>query len=206
MGHSTIFDIVSSTVIAGMLLLITLRLNMQANETSALYNSNLTLQENMSALVGMIEHDFRRIGYCADYTQIPDPSLSIRLADSNAIRFWTDVDNDGVKDSVHYYLGGPDASTINPNDKILYRRVNNGTPQPLQLGVTVFRFRYFNVENDTLSFPISDPREVYTMEITLGIEAPAPFQVVFLQEEAARADFQQFWRQLRLAARNLRNR
>jgi hypothetical protein len=206
MGHSTILDIISSSIVAGMLLLITLRLNMQANETGALYNSNLTLQENMSSLVGIVEHDFRRIGYCADYTKIPEPSLSIRRADSNAIRFWTDVDNDGRLDSIYYYLGGPDASTINPNDKILYRKVNNQTAQPLQLGVTIFRFRYFDAEGDTLTFPINDPREVYSMEITIGIEAPAPFQVLFLQEEAARADFQQFWRQLRLAARNLRNR
>ncbi len=206
MGTSTIFDIISSTVVAGVLFIMALRLNMQANETSAVYHSNLILQQNMTALVGIVEHDFRRIGYCADYTKIPEPSLAIRKADTSEIRFWTDLESDGNLDSVRYYLGELDTTTLNPNDRILYRQINTNAPQPLKLGVVSFRMRYLNVESDTLTCPVPDPREVYSMEITLSVESAAPFQTLYMQEGAARADFQQFWRQLRLAARNLRNR
>jgi hypothetical protein len=211
MGTSTLFDIVSSTMVAGILLLMVLRLNMQANEASALYNTNLTLQENMTALVGIIEHDFRRIGYCKDYTKIPEPTRSIRIADSSRIRFWLDVDNKGRVDSITYYLGDPDLSTINPRDRILFRQVNTSPPQAFHMGVTVFRLRYFDADGDTLVTPVADPREVYLIDISVGIEAPAPFQVLFQaardgRPDSVHADFQQFWRQIRLAARNLRNR
>lgn len=206
MGTSTILDIISSTIVAGLLFIMALRLNMQANETSAIYHSNLILQQNMTTLVGIVEHDFRRIGYCYDYTQIPEPSLAIRKADTSEFRFRTDIDNDGNVDSVQYYLGELDTTTYNPNDRILYRQVNNSAAQPMNMGVVSFRLRYLNVEGDTLTCPVPDPREVYSIEINLSVESPAPFQTEYTQESAAQADFQQFWRQLRLAARNLRNR
>jgi len=96
MGSSTILDIITSVVIAGFLLLTALRLNDQANETSILYHSNLSLQQNMTALTGILEHDFRRIGFCADYKKIKDPADAIRYADTSKVRFWLDLDNDGV--------------------------------------------------------------------------------------------------------------
>ena len=70
MGTSTILDIITSTVIGGMLLLIALRLNAQALETNAVYQNNLNLQEGLVALVDVIESDFRKIGYCRDFAKI----------------------------------------------------------------------------------------------------------------------------------------
>lgn len=222
MGTSTILDIIGSTIVAGMLLLTALRLNDQANETSLLYHNNLSLQENMTALTAIIEHDFRRIGFCKDWTRIPDPSQSIRVADSSRIRFLLDIkwrwtgsmyvedfgDGDGVVDSVEYWVGPPSemSSTENPRDRVLYRKVNNQPAQRLEMGVTQFRLRYFDALGDTLTFPITDPRRVYTMEISLQIESFAPFQVRYTASQDTLADFQMYWRQIRLAARNLRNR
>lgn len=208
MGSSTILDIISSVIITGVLLLTALRLNDQANETSILYHSNLTLQQNMTAVTGILEHDFRRIGYCQDYKKIPDAAEAIRYADSSSIRFWLDLDNNGTVDSIYYYIGPPSemTSTVNPRDRRLYRKVNNGTAQPLELGVTQFRFRYFNALGDTLLFPISEPREIHSMEISLQIESFAPFAVRYTASNDTLADFQMYWRQIRLAARNLRNR
>ena len=64
MGTSSILDIISSAILAGVLLLIALRLNAQANESTMVYNGSVILQENITTLVGWIEHDFRQIGYC----------------------------------------------------------------------------------------------------------------------------------------------
>ena len=46
MGASTIFDIVSATVVGSVLLLMALRLNAQAVETNAVYQNNLNLQRS----------------------------------------------------------------------------------------------------------------------------------------------------------------
>jgi type II secretory pathway component PulJ len=59
MGASTIFDIVSATVVGSLLLLMALRLNAQAVETNAVYQNNLNLQESIVALVDIVESDFR---------------------------------------------------------------------------------------------------------------------------------------------------
>ncbi|MCI0706935.1 MAG: hypothetical protein L0Y80_05540 [Ignavibacteriae bacterium] len=213
MGSSTILDIITSVIISGFLLMTALRLNDQANETTILYHSNLTLQQNMTALTGILEHDFRRIGYCRDYKAIKDPADAIRLADTSRIRFWIDVNdeidgsNDDV-DSVEYYIGPPSemTATLNPRDRVLYRKVNNQTPQRLEMGVTQFQFKFFNALGDTLTFPIAEPREIHSMEISLQIESFAPFDVRYTASNDTLADFQMYWRQIRLAARNLRNR
>jgi hypothetical protein len=210
MGASTMFDIVSSTVIAGLLFLMVIRLSAQANETTLVYHSNLMVQQNMIALVGVIEHDFRRIGYCGDPTRIDNPTEAIRLADSTSIRFWTDADNNKSLDSIYYYLGATDegavAETQNPRDRILYRQTNADPPLVMQIGVTQFRLKYFDSFGDSLIFPIDDPRSVHTMEISMAVESPAPYRLEYTAVGDTLADFQVFWRQLRLAARNLRNR
>jgi hypothetical protein len=208
MGSSTIIDIISSAVVAGILFLMTGQLNIQTVETATVYHGNLQLQRNMTTLVGIVEHDFRRIAYCADYKKIPAPNVAIRAADSSSIRFWTDVDNDGNVDSISYYLGPVTElePTPNPRDRKLYRVVNNDIPVGWDLGVTGFRFKYFNSEGDTLPLPVPDPREVYSMEISIAIESSVPINQSFTVTADTLADFQVFWRQLRLAARNLRNR
>jgi hypothetical protein len=210
MGASTMFDIVSSTVIAGILFLMVIRLSAQANETALVYHTNLMVQQNMISLVGVIEHDFRRIGFCADPSKIDNPTEAIRLADSSSIRFWTDVDNNGALDSIYYYVGSTSeaavAETQNPRDRILYRQTNTGSPLVMQIGVTQFRFRYFDSLGDSITLPVVDPRQVHTLEISMAVESPAPYQLEYTSVGDTLADFQVFWRQLRLAARNLRNR
>ena len=210
MGTSSIIDIIASAVVAGLLLLIALRLNAQASETSMIYNGSVTLQQNMVVLVGWIERDFRGIGYCKDYTKVPIPQKAIRLADSSKIRFWTDVNNTGNLDSITWYVGPTSemSSTENPRDRKIYRVVNNGTPVGWNLGVTQFKLQYYDVDGDLLSTPVAQPALIYSMQISLACESPVPFAEEYRTTTSADslADFQVFWRQLRLAARNLKNR
>jgi hypothetical protein len=198
-------DIVGSFFIGGILLLMALRLNASGMETSAVYNGNLILQQNLTTLVRMIEEDFRKIGYCRDWKKIPDPSKSIRIADSSRFRFWTDVDNDGALDSLTYYIGSPSEllDTPNPRDRYLYRQVNATPALRMNLGVTQFSLRYRDAENDPISFPVSDPRLVYFMEINVAVETAAPLQQEYLQDST---QYEVYWRQIRLLTKNLRNR
>lgn len=196
---------IGSFVIAGFLLLMGLQLNAQANETTLVYNGSAILQQNLTALVDILETDFRKIGYCKDWTKISDPSQSIRIADSDRIRFLTDVGNDGTLDSITYYVGPTSelASTPNPNDRYLYRVIDNQAPFPMNLGVTQFSFLYFDAENDTIPFPISDPRLIYFMQVSVAIQSAAPFKQEYMNDPS---QYDVFWKQIRLVTQNLRNR
>ena len=213
MGTSTIFDIVTSTVIGGMLLLMALRLNAQAIETNAIYQDNLNLQQGLVALVDIVEFDFRKIGYCRDFTQINPPNTSIVSADSNSIKFLTDIPSnpndmgDGIVDTVYYYLGNVSTNPNNPRERDLYRVVNGQPTKGWSLGVTRFALRYFDALGDTIPFPVSDPKLIYTLEVNLSLESPAPLTAIqYHDSSAAQEDFKVYWRQIRLASRNLRNR
>ncbi len=211
MGSSSLLDIIGSFVVAGLLLIMGLRLNAQANEATLVYNGNAILQQNLTALVDILENDFRRIGYCKDWTKIADPSLSIRIADSNRIRFLTDMTStsnpygDGALDSITYYVGPTSELTATPNpyDRYLYRQVNNQTPYPMNLGVTQFSFKYFDALNDPIPFPVLDPREIYIMQISITIQSAAPYKQEYMNDPS---QYDVFWKQIRLVTQNLRNR
>ena len=205
MGANSMLDIVGSFIVGGIVFLMAMRLNAAAVETSTVYHGELKLQRNLTTLVAVMEHDFRKIGYCADHKKIPEPARANLLADSTSYKFLTDLDSNGSLDSVYYYVGGPSelTDTPNPRDRYLYRVVNDGTPEGWNLGVTRFRFRYFNALGDTLTFPISEPREVYSMEISIAMETADPIDQEYTNDPSA---YEVFWKQIRVASRNLRNR
>jgi len=199
MGFSSILDILGSVIIGGFLLLILFRLSNTSTENTYLNGSELIIQQNLVEVVELLEYDFRKIGYCEDWTKIPDPSQAILSADSNDITYLTDVDSDGLVDTVRYFTGTTEELSVtdNPSDVILYRLVNGETPAGSNLGVTQFQLIYFNAVGDTIDFPIQVPGEIYTMQINITIENTTGYDN---QYTAA------FWRQIRLAARNLKNR
>ena len=175
----------------------------QVNEsaTKDLYkgSGNLVAQTNLATIVQILETDFRKIGYCADWQQIPVPTESILFADSCSIRYLTDIDSDGIVDTMFYYLDylTDITETPNPRDRYLYRVVNNETPVGVNLGVTQFGLTFYNALGTELVFPISDPREIYTMQIDITVEDVAAYNQEYQTI---------FWRQIRMAARNLFNR
>lgn len=206
MGFSTIIDIVGSMIIGGTLLVVLWRLNDATTANTYNYSGELSLQQNLATIATIIENDFRKIGYCADWNVMPD-SAWIILADSNKIKYLTDIDFDGdgtthpngVIDTMYYYLGPASelSTTENPRDRVLYRVVNSETPVKTNLGVTQFNIVYFNPLGDTIPFPVTEPAEISTMEINVTVENTAAYDKQYSSA---------FWRQIRLVARNLKNR
>ena len=84
MGFSTLLDIIGSAIIGGLLLMILFRMNDTAVQNNYDMNGEKIVQQNLVDLVELIEYDFRKIGYCADYKNIPDPTKSIIAADKTA--------------------------------------------------------------------------------------------------------------------------
>lgn len=199
MGYSTILDILASIVMGGILLTTVLRLSDSSAEKTYNYSGELSLQQNLATIAQVIEYDFRKMGYCANWQNFPDPSKAIAQADSSSIKFYSDIDNDGDIDSIRYYLGLTSelTSTPNPRDRLLYRVVNTSTPTEVNLGITQFYLIYFDALGDTVDLPITNPGIISSYEINVRVES-----VYAYDEQYSSA----YWRQIRLVARNLKNR
>lgn len=196
MGNLTLFDIIASAVIASLLLITVHNSSARMNETLCTSGSDVAVQTNLVNIVRIIENDFRRIGYCADQSKIPDRTVSVVAAGAHNITFLTDVDNDGVVDTVHYDVGSPSAmmTTPNPRDFLLNRYLSGTIPKGMSIGLTKFDFKYFSSTGDSLAIPIADLRQIYSLQLTLALESTHPYDSQY--QYAA-------WRQLRLKIRNL---
>ena len=195
MGFSTILDILGSMLIGGTLLMIMFRLNNAAVENSYNNSEDLILQENLTNVVGILESDLRRMGYCQDWSNLP--------ADSSHIKFLADIDNNGSVDTVDYYVGPTSelTQTPNPNDRYLYR-VAGGTADPItKFDVVEFNLLYFNTFGDTLSSPVSVPSQIASIQVNIRIENAEAYKSNGNDHYVTA-----FWRQIKLTARNLRNR
>lgn len=197
MGFSTLIDILGSTIMGGILLIIVLRLNDTATEKTTNYGGELSLQQNLVTIAQIMEYDFRKMGYCKDWQQFPDPTKSIISAKTNSISFYADYDDNGKIDTISYYIGDYLTSTPNPRDRYFYRKINNQPPAAINLGVTQFFLKYFDALGDTLYQPITQPSLINSYEINVQVET------VFAYDEKYSSAF---WKQIRLLARNLRNR
>jgi len=203
MGFSSLIDILGSTLIGGILLITLFRLNESGIENTYNNSGELTSQQNITTIVQILENDFRKIGYCKNWTKIPKPNESIILADSNKIKFLTDIlpdgNPDGNVDTLYYYMGSTNEllSTPNPRDRYLYRVINGQTPIQVNLGVTQFSLMYLGALGDTLTFPITTPGAISSLQIDVSVENISAYDNIYSTV---------FWRQIRLSAQNLRNR
>lgn len=199
MGIASLFDIVGSTIIGGVLLLTLFRMNHTATQNTYNFSGELIVQENLVTTVEVLEYDLRKIGYCENPFKIPNPARAILYGDSSRIKYLTDIDFDGNVDTVEYYLGPASelSGTPNPNDKMLYRLIN-GVPSAVNLGVTDFKIKYYGALGNELPLPRNTvPTGIMSMEVNVSVENTAAYN-----EEYRFA----FWRQMRLASRNLNNR
>ena len=199
MGFTTILDILASIIIGGILMMITWRLSDAATEKTYNNSGELSLQQNLATVAQILENDFRKIGYCADWNKFPDPSKAVVFADTSNIIYLTDIDLDSDMDSIRYYLGPTSelSATPNPRDRLLYRVLNHESPLASNLGVTQFKMVYFDALGDTIYPPITVAGSITSIEINLSVESVAAYDQKYSSA---------FWRQIRLVARNLRNR
>lgn len=199
MGTNVILDIMGSMIIGGILLITLFRMSDQATERTYNQKGDLTVQQNVAAVVRVLEYDFRKIGYCKDWKQIPDPTKAIVSADAEKIKFLTDVDRNETVDTLSYYAGPTSELiyTANPRDRFLYRVVNNETPVKVNLGVTHFKLVYFNSAGAEIPTPVDSPGEIQSIQISLAVEDIDAYDQKYSQT---------FWRQMRLSSRNLKNR
>ena len=170
---SYMLDILGSVAIGALVILMIFRFNqtmLNASNEKLLYNITQMNTVNASEV---IEYDFYKIGFRVN-SDIDDV---FRKAELSELEYLTDIDNDGVMDSVLYSLSDTTAlyGTENPHDKLLYRTVNGGSPQ-IVTSVVDFELTY----RDTLGVvitPISDlsvaanRRAIRSIEVYINMES-----------------------------------
>ena len=146
-------DLIGSTFIGGLLLMLILKLNLYSQNASYNSDSELRLQQNAKTLAEILNYDLRKVGHGFD-------STAIITADSNRIKFYADMNEpgtfgSGTVDIVEYFVTGNSyaAQTENPNDKVLVRVLNGSdTLSGPSLGLVKLVFSYFDSEfNNTTS-------------------------------------------------------
>ena len=131
-------DLIGSFAIGGLIVLMVINLNMSVNiaATQNLY-ANVTQRQAVSS-AEVIEYDIYKMGYRVD-------GDVITKADTTELNFKSDIDNDGIDDEIKYYVDGTSSmnGTFNPNDKILWRDLNDKSALTTFI-ITDLNFSYYD--------------------------------------------------------------
>ena len=169
MGY--ILDILGSMIIGSAVILIILVLNLNIISSAAENLNTNIAQRDLTTTALVMEYDLYKMGYRVAKSKI-------EIADSNKIKFYSDLDNDGTKDSILYYLGdiSRNNSTPNPYDRLLYRQENNDTATAFT--VADFNLVYHDSIGNILDYSsLKNQLErdmIKTINIALTIESGEP--------------------------------
>lgn len=215
----TIIDIIISTILGGVLLIIALSANDLASENAFVYSGDLFVQQSLTTVVQLVERGLRNMGF-----GVPENQSVIIGAGKHSITYLIDFNRNRTVDTVSYWIGPISelADTQNDSDRVLYRRVRPGTAleqlssiagedlsQPHAIGyVTRFDLMYYSqAQLDTLPPPVapSDLPLIRIIEITIEVQNPyAPYKRTVVQPGEQEGLFSSsMWRQTRLVSRNL---
>lgn len=153
----SLLDIIGSLLIFGLVLLMTLQLNvftLEKNTQSAFRTMNqetISGSESYTGLGGILEGDLAKIG-------VGDTvSPSVMIADSTQLKFRGDLDGNGAVDSLRYYVTTPASIPAggNPNLKYFYRRQNAESGSAGWYGVSSVKFLYLDNMGRTIPTPVA---------------------------------------------------
>ncbi len=164
---NTIMDILGSTIIGGMLLLLVLKLNLFMSESSYSSDTELRLQQNTKTLAEIMNSDFRKVGYKVDTTPI-------LTAQKDRFKFVGDLEppgqiGHGTIDTVEYFLEDSTFSsgTTNLHDIILVRVLNNtDTTDGPSLGLVKLQFSYL----DSISTPTTNLPDIRYIKTEMWVQ------------------------------------
>jgi hypothetical protein len=171
-----LIDILGSSFIAGLLLVLILKLNLYSQNAGISSDSELRIQQNAKTLAEILNYDLRKIGFKVD-------STAIIKADSNRIKFYADMNEPGTAgfgtiDVVEYFLSDPAkaSATTNPKDVVL-TRVLNGTDtlSGPSLGLVKLIFSYYNQALSKTTVKDS----IKFIKTEFWVESPEPIEVNF---------------------------
>jgi len=170
---SIILDLLGSTFIAGIFLLLFLKMNLYISNASFASDNELRMQQNAKTLAEILNHDCRKIGYKHE-------GVSILTAEKDHLKFVGDLQKPGESgfgtiDTVEYFIRDSSYSsgTSNENDIILVRVVNStDSIVGSSLGLVKINFSYL----DSISSPTIDLSKIKYIKTELWIEPIEPIK------------------------------
>jgi hypothetical protein len=168
---NAIYDVVCSVVVGGIILMMLFGFNANVAESGASQTVKLITQTNLTSFTDILEFEFRKMGYRVG-------NNIILYADSLNIIFRSDIDNNGVIDTIQYYLDNVKPSGFeNKKTRILYHSINHGALQTINLGITYFRIKYQNSDGQPFTnYPVATPSLIKSLTIALSIESTVPYK------------------------------
>lgn len=137
----SILDAIGATAIGGMVVLLVITINLQMNSLSADVIENTFVQASVKNSTEVFKYDLYKIGYRSS-------SDKLLLADSNAVKYTSDIDNNGSADTVYYHVSMGADSTY-----YLYRNVN-GTGDELITNYSDFNLQFYDSSGSIISYSL----------------------------------------------------
>ena len=161
---SVLIDYIGSFLMSGVLFFIVLTLNENVRTTTIARNLDLISQEAASNSLQILEDDLYKLGYRAS----GNPLVK---ADSLAIIFKADLNDDGLPDSVQYSVGDTLQlkRTTNPKDRPLYRQVNKGLKNNVVSGIVQFKISYLDSAGGSIPYNLLLQQSYRSMVRTIGL-------------------------------------
>jgi hypothetical protein len=163
-------DIIGSIIIGGVVMLMVLNVNTNYVTLQGKQTLSKVVQTNATTAAEVLEYDFRKIGY-----RVTD-SLKLKVVTSDKITALGDFDDNGVVDSLTYYIDNITpvySSPNNTNIRMLYRVFNNQPAMPINLGFTQFRLWYFDsLESETIV-----RSNIRSIKVAFQFESPYKYEV-----------------------------
>jgi hypothetical protein len=154
-------DIIGSTIIRGVIVLVILSLNVSLNNALTQKTVQAALKLKMLVPTQVLTDDMMLAGYNQGTTKV------FPMARANETQFVADLNNDGTADIVHYYLGAAPAGSTH---RVLYRQLNLGTSFELARDVISLTFSYYSSLGSPI-IPGDNKLGIKSISIKLKIES-----------------------------------
>lgn len=193
---ATLIDLVGSVFIGAFVILLGIDLNQSVAGSVDAAAASVNVQESLVEIVQWLEHDLRKIGY-----GVTDPKNAIVISSPGLIRFKADMNRDGVTDNVDWYIANPHRAASGDTVYNLYRKMNSNTPELAGVDITTFSLRY--LKEDGAPADTTTKSQIWIVETTLKVQSP--YEVADdVKGNDELGTVKGFWRQTRLASRNIK--
>lgn len=145
-----LLDIAGSLAIRGAIVLVILRLNVSLQQTLTLKTATANVRAKIATLVSIIETDIRQAGYNVIGT-------AFVKADSSEVIFLADFKNNGIVDTVRYYLS---------NGSVYREESSMARTTCIGIGLTQFRFDYY----DITGLPAPTLEDIRSVKLIVAME------------------------------------
>jgi hypothetical protein len=143
---SALLDILQSIIVGGMIFLMVLYFNFKMHSVSEDVIANSLVQSEVVSISSILESDLHKVGFNFSDNE------KIKTAKSDEIKFVSDIDNNGIIDTISYAISDSleILETNNPNDRNLYRKINNNDPQIIGR-INNLQIEYFDSSGNNLN-------------------------------------------------------